>query len=162
MAFGTLSAIRGALARRVSLCVGTLAAFIAVDLLLVVACLLALRQNVRLGREVAADEGLLTPAKGTMMPPLAGEDVTGTPRTIAYGQERHPTLVYTFSKECGHCQENWRAMRSLQVLAPRRLRTAYVDTFGDVFTPDYLAASGIGQSVLLVQFSPEAAIAYDA
>lgn len=162
MAVGTLSAIGGALGRRVSLCLGTLAAFVAVDLLLVVACLFALRQNVRLGREVAAEEALLTPGKGTMMPPLAGQDLTGAPQAVAYGQDLRPTLVYTFSKECGHCQQNWRAMRSLQVLAPRRLRTAYVDTLGDVFTPDYLAASGIGQSVLLVQLSPEAAIAYDA
>jgi len=53
-------------------------------------------------------------------------------------------------------------MRSLQTLAPRRLRIVYVDTVLDTFTPEYLAANGIGQSVLLVQLSPAAAFSYDA
>jgi len=157
-----LSAIAGALGHRVSLCLGTVAAFVAVDLLLVAACLFALRQNVGLRREVAGDVALLTPADGTWMPPLAGEDITGTPRTIAYGQEQRPTLVYTFSKECDFCELNWRGMRSLQAMAPDRLRIVYIDTAGDVFTPDYLAAKGIGRSVLLVQLSPAAAFVYDA
>ena len=53
-------------------------------------------------------------------------------------------------------------MRSLQALAPRWLRIIYIDTVGDKFAPEYLAANGIGQSLLLVQVSSAAAAAYDA
>jgi hypothetical protein len=147
---------------RVSLSAGMIVAFLAVDLLLVGAFLLALRQNVMLRGEVTEDVGLLTPAKGTVVPSLDGYDWTGVAKTIAYGQDRRPTLIYTFSKECSYCQQNWRAMRSLQALAPHRLRLVYVDTLGDLFTSKYLAASGIWQSVLLVQLSKTALPAYDA
>ena len=162
MLFRSSSLLTGALGRRLNLSLGTVAAFVAVNLLLVAACVFALRQNLRLRRDVVYNVALLTPAKGTVMPPLAGEDWTGAPLAIAYGQDLRPTLVYTFSKECGYCQENWRAMRSLQALAPSRLRIVYIDTVRDLFTLKYLAANGIQQSTLLVQLSPAAAIAYDA
>jgi hypothetical protein len=97
---------------------------------LVAACLFALRQNVKLRSAINYDQALLTPRNGTVVPPLVGYDWTGAPQAIVYGQDRHPTLVYTFSKECGYCQENWRAMRSLQALAPTRLRIVYIDTVG--------------------------------
>ena len=140
-----------------------IAAFLLVNLLLVAACLFALQQNVKLRNEVIHDVQLLTPAKGAVVPPLLGEDWKGTPQAVAYGQDPRPTLVYTFTKECPHCQQNWLAMRSLQALVPRQLRIVYIDTQGDVFGPKYLAANGIGQSVLFVEFlSPEVRIAYDA
>lgn len=148
--------------RRLNLSLGTVVAFVAVNLLLVAACLFALRQNLSLRSEVADDVALLTPPNGTLLPPLLGDSWTGAPQSILYGYDRRPTLVYTFSKECGHCQQNWHAMRSLQGLAPRRLRIVYIDTYGDVFTPKYLAASGIGQSALLVQLSAGAQLAYNA
>jgi hypothetical protein len=54
-------------------------------------------------------------------------------------------------------------MRSFQSLAPRRLQIVYLDAQRDTFTPEYLAARGIGKSVLLVQLpSPAVAYAYDA
>jgi len=162
MAIRTLSALPGTLGRRVSLPLGTVAAFVAVDLLLAAACLFALRQNVRLRGEVASDVALLTPANGTLVPPLVGEDWTGAPQAIVYDQDRRPTLVYSFSKENCHCQQNWRAVRAVQALAPRWLRIVYIDTFDRLFTLKYLAASGIGQSVLLVQLSPTTAVTYDA
>ena len=139
-----------------------IAAFGAVNLLLVGACLLTLRQNVRLRGEAAYYVAMLTPANGTLVPPLVGEDRRGATQSIIYGQDPRPTLIYTFSKECIYCQENWHSMRSLQTLAPRRLRIVYVDTVLDIFTPEYLVANGIGQSVLLVQLSPTAAFSYDA
>jgi hypothetical protein len=108
-----------------------------------------------------SDVAPLTPANGTVVPPLAGKDWQGVPRGIVYDQDPRPTLVYSFSRECGYSQQNWRVVRSLQALAPRRLRMAYIDTFGDPFTPEYPAATGIGQSVLLVDLSPEAAVVYD-
>lgn len=161
MALHTLSAISGALGRRASLSFGTVAGFVAVDLLLVAACLLAMRQNVWLRGEVASDVALLTPANGTVVPPLTGEDPMGAAHTIGYNQDQRPTLVYAFSKECGHSSQNWRAMHPLQELAPRLLRIAYIDTFNDLFTPAYLASSGIGQSALLVRLSPQAAVTYN-
>jgi hypothetical protein len=160
--FRSPSRLTGALGRRLSLSLGTVVALVAVDLLLVGACLFALRQNAKLRYNVAADEALLTPANGTVVPSLAGEDRQGAPQTIVYKQDRHPTLIYTFSQKCGYCEENWRAMRSLQALVPRSLRIVYIDPLRELFTPEYLAATGIGESVLLVQLSPAAEFAYNA
>lgn len=148
--------------RRYELRFGTVAAFIAVNLLLVAACLLALRQNLALHRDIAAYVTLLTPRISTVVPPLDGVDWKGAQQTIVYGQDERPTLIYDFSQKCPYCQENWRALRALQTLAPRRLRIVYIDTIGDAFTSEYLAANGIGQSPLLVQLSPAARYAYEA
>jgi hypothetical protein len=152
----------GALERRLSLSVSTVAAFIAVDLLLVAACLFALRQIVRLRGQLTAAVSFFAPANGTALPTLVGEDWTGVPQTIVYEQDQRPTLVYTFSKKCPYCQENWLAMHTLQALAPRWVRFAYIDTDSDKFTQQYLAENGIGQSVLLVKLSPGPAAAYAA
>lgn len=142
--------------------VATLAILVSVNLLLVVASLFALRQNVRLRNELAYDDALLTPANGSVVPPLAGQDLTGAPQTIAYGQDPRPTLIYTFSQRCGYCSENWRAMRSFQAFAPHRLRIVYVDVQGDLFTPEYLAVHGMEQSLLLSRLSPSIAYVYNA
>jgi hypothetical protein len=144
------------------LSVSTVAAFIAVDLLLVAVCLFALRQIVTLRTQLAGAVALLAPARGTVLPTLVGEDWTGATQAIVYEQDQRPTLVYTFSEQCPHCQENWRAMHSLQALAPRWARFAYIDTYGDKFTPQYLAESGIGQSVLFVKLSLGSPLDYDA
>ncbi len=162
MATGTLSTSTGALSRRVNLSIWTLAAFVAVDLLLVAACLFALRQNAELRGDLANETAMLTPAKGAVMPPLLGLDWLGNTRTIAYGKDFRPTVIYTFTKECGYYQHNWRAMHSLQALSPGRLRIVYVDTNQDIFTPEYLTANGMGQSVLLVHLSRGSAVPYDA
>lgn len=116
----------------------------------------------QLRNEIAETLKLLVPANGTVVPSLEGVDWIGIKHTIVYGQDQRPTLVYTFSQGCKSCQENWRALRWLQVLAPKQLRTVYIDTLGDRFTPEYIAANGIGQSPLLVQLSPAAKYAYQA
>jgi hypothetical protein len=150
------------LGRSVSLSLGTSVAFVAVNLLLVGGGLLALRQNVELRSVIAADETLLTPAKGTLMPALLGRDRIGATQNITFGQDRRPTLFYSFEMECPHCRENWRAMRALQALAPNLLRIIYIDIAQETLTPEYLTSSGIGQSVALVRLLPPVATAYDA
>lgn len=140
-----------------------LATFITVDLLLVAVCTLAFRQNLRLRRELGTYAALLMPAKGTVLPDLVGRDLKGALQTIRYGEDSRPTLVYTFSRGCPACQENWRAMRTLQAFAPSSLRIIYLDTSGDTFPPGYLTDNGIAQSALLTQLaSPIVAAAYDA
>jgi hypothetical protein len=145
-----------------SLSLGTVAAFVAVDLLLVAACLFTLRDNAKLHDLVAAEQSLLMPLRGTLVPPLVGNDRTGAPQTIDFGQDQRLTMVYSFSMRCPHCEENWHAIRSLQVLSPRQLRIVYIDVDGDKFTPEYLSASGIGDSVVLAHLSLPTEIAYAA
>lgn len=152
----------GLLHRRLNLHLGTVTAFVVVNLFLIAACLLVLRQNLSLRTQVAGDVALLTPRNGSLAPPLAGTDWTGTQQSIVYGQDQRPTLVYTFTKECPFCQRNWRALRSLQSLAPRSLRFTYIDTIGDKFDSEYLAANGIGHSDLLVELSPASKYPYEA
>jgi len=137
-------------------------AFLAVNLLLLAACLFALRQNKTLRAQAANYVALLTPPNGSVLPPLLGTDLKGASQAIAYGQDQRSTLIYTFSKGCEYCKENWRAMHSLQTLAPGRLRIVYVDTLLDVFTPKYLADNGIERSALLVQLSPASEFLYAA
>ncbi|MFZ0333570.1 MAG: hypothetical protein WAL69_05490 [Candidatus Acidiferrales bacterium] len=139
-----------------------MAAFVAVNLLLVAASVFALRQNVTLRNEINYDQALLTPRNGTVVPPLVGQDWQGAQQTIEYGHDRRPTLVYTFSKDCAYCQKNWRAMRTLQALAPGRLRIIYIDAVRDLFTFKYLAENGIGQSQLLVQLPLSSEFVYGA
>ena len=149
--------------RPVTVSLAKVGAFVAVNLLLVAACLFALRQNINLRAETASIEAMLTLANGTVVPPLDGKDWTGTQQDINYDHDPRPTLVYTFSMRCPYCRGNWRAMRSLQALAPRGLRIVYIDeNRRDVFTPKYLAENGIGESVLLVELSPLAAVMYNA
>lgn len=151
------------LARRFSLPFGAVIAFVTVDVLLVAACIVTLRQNRLLRNEVVNVQALLAPTKGTTAPPLSGTDWTGKPRTIFYEQDHRPTLVYMFTKRCPFCQDNWRAMRLLQALVPDRLRIVYVDTSGDAFTQQYLDDTGIGTSVLLVDLSSQVvAMTYEA
>lgn len=152
----------GKLRHRTSLRFDVVVAFVIVNLLLVTACLIALRQNVALHREVSSKVALLTPRSGLRAPSLTGADWTGTQRTITYGQESIPTLIYSFSQECPFCEANWVAMRSLQGMAPRSLRIVYVDTVGDRFNQDYLRSKGIGQSILLVSLSQDSELAYSA
>jgi hypothetical protein len=145
--------------RRLSLSLGTVVAFVAVDVLLVAACLLALRQIARLRVEVAGAYSLLAPANGTLLPMLVGQDWTGALQAISYESDQRHTLIYTFTKNCGSCQENWRAMKPFQA---RRERMIYIDTDDDKFTTQYLSESGIGRSVILVKLSPGSEAAYDA
>ncbi len=159
---GSPSTPFGNLRQRTSLRFDVVVAFIIVNLLLVAACLIALRQNVALHREVSSKVALLTPRSGLRVPSLSGADWTGTQQAITYGQESIPTLIYSFSKECPYCEANWAAMRSLQGMAPRSLRIVYVDTIGDRFNQDYLQSKGIGQSILLVSLSQNSELAYSA
>ncbi len=141
---------------------GTVIAFVLINLLLIVACLLALGQIRALRNKVAGDMVLLTPRRSTLLPALTGTDWTGAKQTMAFGQDPRPTLIYTFSKECPYCKENWHALRSLQSLAPQSVRIIYIDGVGDLFAPEYVTANGIGGSLLLVQLSGAAAFAYKA
>jgi hypothetical protein len=150
------------LSGRLSLSVGTVAALVVLDLLLVAASLFALRQNVKLRSDIAQDVALLTPPTGTILPPLVGTDLEGNLENIAYNQDERPTLVYTFSMHCGHCEDNWPAMRQLQALAPRSLRIIYVDPVVGELTPEYLASRGIGRAALLVRLYPSSALVYEA
>ncbi len=159
---GSPSILWGILGRHTSLRLDVAFAFITVNLLLVAACLIALRQNVALRRDVASDVALLTPRNGLGLPPLSGVDWTGAQQTIAYGQDSLPTLIYSFSQECPYCQANWETMRPLQALAPRSLRIVYIDTIGDQLDQDYVQSKGIGQSVLLVSLSQNSDFVYSA
>jgi hypothetical protein len=66
----------GALGRRTSLRLDLVAAFIAVNLILVAACLVTLRQNAMLRVRVASDMSLLAPRIGTEMISACGRSGT--------------------------------------------------------------------------------------
>lgn len=147
--------------RRLSISVGALGALIALDLVLVTACLLAVRRNLVLRQLLEVDASLLTPQIGSVAPPILGQSWSGGQQAVLYGRDLRPTAVYTFSKDCPHCEHNWRAMRALQALSPRRLHIVYVDT-AEVLTPRYLKSSGIGGAVVFAHLAPVAALAYEA
>lgn len=141
---------------------GVVTVFIALNLGLVVACILIVQQNRRLRTEVTGYEALLTPEVGSVVPPIAGLDWMGSQQNIVYGEDKRPTLIYMFSMECRFCRENWHAMHSFQALAPQSLRMVYVDTIGDVLTSEYLKDNGIGTSPALIYLSPSVRYVYQA
>lgn len=140
----------------------TVVVFLALNLILVAVCLLILRHNHNLRNELTGYEALLMPEHGELVPPITGLDWAGNRQTISYGLDPRPTLIYMFSMECPYCRKNWHAMRVLQAAAPQSIRFVYVDTVGDVFTPEYIRDNGIGSSPLLIFLSPSVRYTYQA
>ncbi len=151
----------GVLGRRTNLPTWAVGALVALNILLVLACVLALRQNIEIRGFANQYMLLLGPTRGSIAPALTGEDADGRTQTISYTSETRPTLIYTFSKDCPHCLQNWQSMRSLQAVEPSRLRVVYVDT-ADKLTPDYLHDNGMEGSILLHRLDPQSALAYQA
>ncbi len=150
-----------ALGRPVSLSLGAIVVLAAVNMLLVGAGILVRRQNVTLHGAITHCQALLTPAPGNVVHGLLGKDLTGVVQSVTFGEDPRPTLFYSFTRGCPFCQDNWRAMRTLQSLAPKSLRIVYIDTAPDTFTPEYLTESGIGESLVLVKLIPPVDSAYD-
>ena len=94
----------------------TIAGLVGMQVLLTIACVLALRQNQALRNEALTYQKLAAPPIGGNVPPITGIDWTGAERQVRYGEEPRPTLIYGFSKDCGPCISNWAAMRTLQEL----------------------------------------------
>lgn len=149
------------LRRRGEVSNATVALLAALNLLLITSCALAVSRNSKLRAAVAADITLLSPAVGSLAPPLTGTDWRGEPVVILYQQGSRPTLVYTFTKLCPYCLANWLALRSVQRMAPRHLRVVYVDT-EDTFKGSYLTQHGLTGRPLLTQLTPASALAYGA
>lgn len=105
----------GLLHRRLNLHLGTVTAFVVVNLFLIAACLLVLRQNLSLRTQVAGDVALLTPRNGSLAPPLAGTDWTGTQQSIVYGHSsthllRNAPFASVIGGRCAH-YNRWRRAR---------------------------------------------------
>lgn len=138
-------------------------AFLAIDLALVVACVVALRQNLTLRRDLSVAVEAVTPKLYRYAPPLVGADLHGQSVAIRYRQDWRPTLVFSFSDGCPYCKAYWQAIKRLRPLAPRRLRLIYVDTTdGPTLRPAYLARNGVGGAPVLVRLTPLSALAYKA
>ena len=129
------------------------------QILLTIACALALSQNQSLRNEASLYQALAAPPVGRDVPPITGLDWTGVKRQIVYGEDQHPTLIYGFSKDCGPCISNWAAMRTLQELTPHRLRIVYVDTV-DALTDDYLREHGMDSDVVFSRLDADSALHY--
>lgn len=145
--------------RRVTLRLATVAAAVVLQLLLTLACVLALRQNHSLSERVEIYRKWAAPLVGREVPPITGVDRTGATRVFAYKDDQRPTLIYSFSKNCGACKTNWTAMRAIQQLSPSRLRVVYFDPF-DELTEAFLLEHGLAQDVLFTKLDPLSAASY--
>lgn len=145
--------------RHVTVRLPTIAGLVGMQVLLTIACALALRQNQTLRNEALMYQKLAVPPIGRDVPPIAGIDWTGAKRQVVYGEEQQPTLIYGFSKDCGPCISNWAAMRTLQELSPHRLRIVYVDTV-DALTDDYLREHGLDSDVVFSGLDADSALHY--
>ena len=155
------STIHSAHARQITMRVGTVAALVVAQLLLIGVCLIAIHQNRRL-RNLASDyRAMLEPRTGRQVPSLTGQDWKGVPRSFDYNGLGVPTLVYTISQACVYCEENWTSLRPLQDIAPARLRIVYVDTV-DRLSEDYVNRYRMDSSPILANLDPYSAIAYQA
>ncbi|MGH9476621.1 MAG: TlpA family protein disulfide reductase [Terriglobales bacterium] len=134
---------------------------VGVDIALLAACVVAARRNVTLQSVAATDEVLLAPIRGVVAPALEGTDLQGSPEVVRYELDRRPTLVYTFTANCQECEGSWRALRSVQALAPSSLRIFYVD-ITDTLKAKFLADRGIPASSVFAGLAPVSRIAYGA
>jgi thiol-disulfide isomerase/thioredoxin len=149
--------------RRVSLPVAGVTAVAVLNLVLLLACLSALRQNSGLRLQLTRAVAMITPNQGTLAPPLAGENEAGLERVLSFQRDPRQTVVFTFSASCPYCKAYWTTMHTLQKLTPRAIRLAYIDTH-DRPAPghEFLSSHGIGDAPVLIRLSPESALAYRA
>ena len=148
--------------RRVTLRLMTVAALVAVQLALTLACVLALRQNQTLRERAAMFLSRAAPLVGRSVPPVTGLDWTGTRRVVEFSRDQPPTLVYVFSVHCPRSVANWTQVRTVQKLSPARLRIIYVDSIDPLgtLTKDYLQERGIADDMVFSTLDGESALAY--
>jgi hypothetical protein len=145
--------------QRVTVRSATLAAMVAMQFMLMVACALAVRQITSLQERVEIYRKWTAPLVGRNVPTITGVDFTGARRTVEYNQDDRPTLIYSFTKDCGACRENWKVMESIQQLSPHRLRIIYVD-HKDKLTDAYLLEHGLTQDLLFTTLDPFSEVSY--
>jgi hypothetical protein len=129
------------------------------QILLTIACAMVLNQNYSLRNEVSMYQALAAPPIGRDVPPIVGVDWTGTTRQVTYDDSQHPTLIYSFSKDCVPCISNWSAMRAFQDLSPERLRIVYINTV-DALSGDYLREHRMDSAVIFSRLDSESALHY--
>lgn len=151
--------IKNFIDRRISVRLTTVATLIAMQFLLMVACAFAVRQILSLSERVEIYRKWTAPLVGRDVPTMTGLDWTGARRTVEYNQDQRPTLIYSFSQNCGACRANWQAMKSIQQLSPDRLRIIYVD-HNDDLTNAYLLEHGLTQDVLFTKLDPFSEVSY--
>lgn len=156
------SPLLAVIGQRVTVRLATIVGLVGMQILLTIACALALRQNQLLRGEVSTYQKLAAPPVGSNVPAIAGIDWNGVKRQVAYGEERLPTLVYGFSKDCGPCVANWAPMRTLQKLSPHRIRIVYVNTVDsvDALTDDYLREHGLDSDRVFLRLDADSALHY--
>lgn len=154
-----LAHIHRLLDRRVSVRVPAAAALVVVQVMLVLACVVAVRQITVLSERVEIYRKWTGPLVGRNVPPITGVDRRGDRRSIEYGKDPRPTLIYSFSQNCGACRANWAAMKGVQSLSPDRLRIIYVD-LKETLTEEYLRDHGLAQEVLFAKLDPFSEVSY--
>jgi len=79
---------------------------------------------------------------------------------VEYNQDQRPTLIYSFSKNCGACRANWPAMKAIQQLSPDRLRIVYVDHVDKLTIADLLEY-GLTRDVVFTKLDPFSDVSYE-
>lgn len=153
--------LKALIARHVTVRLTTVVGIVALEMLLMIACVIVLLRNQTLQNNVVMYRALAAPAVGQYLPPITGIDWAGSKREVVYGQDVRPTLIYELSKDCGACVSNWVAMRAVQRMSPNRLRIVYVDTI-DALSKDYLREHGMDSDIVFSRLDPDVATHYNA
>jgi hypothetical protein len=151
--------IKDVIGRRISVRLPTVAAMVAMQVLLTVACALSVRQNISLAERVEIYRKWSAPLTGRDVPAITGLDRTGARRTVEYDRDPRPTLIYSFTQNCGACRANWQAMKAIQQLSPDRLRIVYLNT-KDELPEAYLLEHGLTRDVLFTKLDPFSEVSY--
>lgn len=145
--------------QRVTMRSVAVAAMVAMQILLTIACALAVRQISTLRERAETYRKWTAPLVGRAVPTITGFDGTGARKTVEYNQDQKPTLIYSFSEHCGACQANWEALKSVQRLSPDRLRIVYVD-LKDELADIYLIQHGLTRDALFTKLDPLSEVSY--
>lgn len=90
------------------------------EIALLAVALISIALNLLLSREVARLRDTIASLKsegglavGASLPPFQAFDLNGKAVTVAYSEDRRPTLLYVFSPSCGWCARNLANIRHL-------------------------------------------------
>jgi len=116
------------------------------------------RENRRLGAEVAFYESLRHTPVGAILPDLRGEGLDGQDLTISYPDVSRRTLLMVFSPTCPHCKRNWPEWLDVARSAPGS-RVVFVNVGGPL-PPNFSQVYSFDSATVIAQASPESILQY--
>lgn len=121
---------------------------LAVQVLLTIACIGALKPNRMPQRQATMYQMMAAPLVGREGAADRWDRLEGRERRLERNWDRPPTLSYALSKDWPNRERNRAATRLIRALSPTRLRIVYIDTV-DLLIESYLRQHGMADEIVV-------------